>query len=67
MEKKTQRGRDAKTLKSIEVRKKHVLARKHSRREESSKKIKHPLHKDEKTKARFSLDLDKICPYISDK
>ena len=39
---------------------KYVLARKHSRWEESFKKLKHALHKDEKIEARFSPDLDKI-------
>ena len=46
---------------------KYVLARKHSRWEESFKKLKHALHKDEKIEVRFSLDLDKIREYISDK
>ena len=58
-------GEDAEILKSIEVRKKHVLARKRRRREVCFKKIKHPLHKNEKIEARFPLYLDKICACLS--
>ena len=61
------RGEDANTSKNIGVSRKHVLARKHCKREDIFKKIKRPSHKYGKYEAKFPLDLDKICAYISDK
>ena len=52
---------------SIGVSRKHVLARKHCKSEDIFKKIKRPSHKYGKYEAKFPLDLDKICAYISDK
>ena len=51
--KRNERGGYANTSKNIEVSKKHVLARKHSKREDIFQKIKRPLHKYEKDEAKF--------------